>query len=44
MTILVMTLFVMVGPDAPGGSRDNGAEYCRSIDPDYHIVKRVVFP
>lgn len=35
-TLRWLTLFVMAGPDAPGGGRDNGAEYCRSIDPDYH--------
>lgn len=28
--------FVLLGPSATGGGRDNGAEYFQSIAPDYH--------
>jgi len=31
-----LSFFVMLGPEAPGGGHDGGAEYFRSIDPDYH--------
>jgi len=31
-----LSLFVMLGPEAAGGGRDNGAEYFRSSDPDFH--------
>jgi hypothetical protein len=31
-----LTLFVMLGPAARGGGRDNGAEYFRRIDPGHH--------
>jgi hypothetical protein len=31
-----LPFYVMLGPQAPGGGHDNGAEYFRRIDPDYH--------
>jgi hypothetical protein len=31
-----LSLFVMLGPEATHGGRDNGAEFFRQIDPDFH--------
>jgi hypothetical protein len=31
-----LSFFVLLGPEAPGGGRDNGLEYFRGTDPDFH--------